>query len=537
MKAIFTILGVIAVSVVICVSAWETRAEQREGLVVHTVTVSAPHTVVGIQEVMPLTVVAMDANGDTIDGLTATWRSSNDSVATVNADGLLTPVAEGATIIAATVGGKAGEVEVTVVWSASDVDFAQTTPVKSMSGLLHGLNSVGLPTPDDSLISPLAPKLWRTTPNVVPTARARGLGARYELLLSDMWNYPLNGWPNGRPWVDTVRFDSLIRSTARLLGGQIDVWEIWNEPDPTFNTKFWDGTEQQFFETYLRAYNILRAELGPDALIAGPSITHYDQEYLDRFAAFCIANGCEANVLTWHELGGFHPIQGIEDDLANARARFINGSANGALNVREIHINEYNSPYEIYSPASSLLYIQYLERGGADAAARSCWSDSSGISDCFNNSLDGLLEPDGFQPRSVWWAYRLYAQGVDGRVCGDAQRRQVLCLASVLTPSSQALPGNAIAQVLTGVADVDGGPSGVALGIRLAGVNALSGLQSATKIRVQLFRVSPSGTEGTSTAPELVSDQQYDLDGGKTNIILAATLQNAVYQVALLSVP
>lgn len=193
------------------------------------------------------------------------------------------------------------------------------------------------------------------------------------------------------------------------LAGRIDVWEIWNEPDQNYGSTFWDGTEQQFFETYLVTYRLLREKLGPSALIAGPSLTMYDEPYLDRFAAYCVANGCEANVLTWHEFGSSYPIERIADKARRARARFVADPTNSRLAVREIHVNETIGPLHTYSPATSLLHLKFLEIGGVDYAARACWDDSARTSDCYNGSLDGLLTPVGSLPRSVWWAHRWYA--------------------------------------------------------------------------------------------------------------------------------
>ncbi len=72
---------------------------------------------------------------------------------------------------------------------------------------------------------------------------------------------------------------------------------------------------------------------------------------------------------------------------------------------REIHVNEVVGEDDQYLPAENLGYLHYMERGGADAAARACWPANDGESNCYNDSLAGLLVPETSQPRSVWWAH------------------------------------------------------------------------------------------------------------------------------------
>ena len=70
-----------------------------------------------------------------------------------------------------------------------------------------------------------------------------------------------------------------------------------------------------------------------------------------------------------------------------------------------------------------------MEAGGAAAAGRSCWPALDGSDNCRNGTLEGLLTPGG-RPRSAWWAYRAYADGVDGRVPGSSSDPAVAVLAS-----------------------------------------------------------------------------------------------------------
>lgn len=147
------------------------------------------------------------------------------------------------------------------------VDFAHAVPARSAVGLLHGMDER---EPPDRLIAPLSPRTWRGDLESATYDRASRLGARYILVLSDLWGYPGANW-YGRepPWTDFGRWADFVRDVARANRGRALVWDIWNEPDRPY---FWNGTEAQFHETYRVAYEAIRHALGPDAAIAGPSV-------------------------------------------------------------------------------------------------------------------------------------------------------------------------------------------------------------------------------------------------------------------------
>jgi hypothetical protein len=180
--------------------------------------------------------------------------------------------------------------------------------------------------------------------------------------------------------------------------------EIWNEPDWP---DFWNGTREQFFETYLRAYRILRAELGPNVQIAGPSFGFYDRAAIEAFLEYCLANGCEVNSLTWHSLDdGPDGIGTLAARIQDARASFVQNPRYSSLRMQRIDINEVVGPVYTNQPAGTLAHYEGVERGGADAAAHACWNDSDGTSGCLNRTINGLLTPGAYEPRAVWWLHR-----------------------------------------------------------------------------------------------------------------------------------
>jgi len=503
------------------------------GPAVASVEVSSSVEALAVGETALLVATVRDSAGLVLTGVTINWTTSRSSIATVSAGGVVVARGEGETVVTASAGGRSDQLSIRVVWGAVVVDMSTPAPTKSMSGVLHGFGfgPNQTPQPPADTYTSIQPKLWRSVPHVVPSSTARAAGAVYNLVISDFTGYPLNDW-TGRPppYIDPAAYRDHVRQIVRDNLGQVDVWEIWNEPTII---EFWDGTEQQFFDTYLVAYQVLREELGDSALIAGPSLGDYDQELLDRFAAFCIANGCEANVLVWHENGGTVPIENVEAIARAARQRYIDDPANAALRVTQIHVNEFAGPHQVHSPVVPLLYMQYLELGGVDAAAPSCWSTQNSWSECYDGTLDGLLTLN-FQPRSNHWARRLYAQGASTRVDGQSSHGTLLALGSTLTDSPDLSPPQIVAQVLTGIGLVDNAPESASIVVHIEGVQSLAGHSNATSASIVLLAVEPTALE-ESTGPRLIAGPttQPIAENGTITYVIDAAQRETLYQITV----
>jgi xylan 1,4-beta-xylosidase len=484
-------------------------------------TVSPSRTVLGVDSTATLVAVVRDEQGHVLNGLTKLWTSSDTSVVGVTSTGLIQAVAPGQATVTATVDTLSGSAIVVVGTAVSTVDFgAPVSNPRSMSGLLHGFNFDGPPYPDFAKILPLRPPIWRATPDNVPIDIARQVGARYNLILSDFWGYPNEGWPNGRPYEHPDEYVAMMRQIAAQYRGQVDIWEIWNEPD--FLPYSWDGTEAQFFETYSLAYEALREVLGPSAKIEGPSFSRFDSGYLRRFADYCVANGCQVNVLSWHEMGLDRPLSVIADHVATTRSAYMGPGRYAALGISEIHVNESVGPPETYDPAGSLTFLQYLERGGADAAARACWGN-----DCVNNSLDGLLTAAG-EPRAVWWAYSMYADGAGTRVASTLSDGRILTLGSSSSVSS-GRPNVLLGYSRTGD---DSLPLEMDLGLKLAGLNRLAPVAGADTIRIVIEEV-PALEGAPLLAPRVFLDTVVPVSGAAAVIPVAGVKANAVYRLTV----
>ncbi len=374
----------------------------------------------------------------------------------------------------------------------AEVNFSSPQAVHSAFGFLEGASAAG---PSSAISSALQPALWRLgtyegTDLASVYQQAVQAGAAVEYVVSDRFCYPTNQWcGNAPPYLNWPQFESMVGAAAVATEGMDVAYDVWNEPD---NPQFWSGTQAQFFEAYLRAYRVLRNILGPNVLIGGPSSAlPYDKAYLQAFLDYCVANGCQVNFLSWHELDDTdQAIAAISAHLRDARTSFLQNPAYASLQLQRIDINETTGPLSKDYPGAIVEYLYQLEQGGADGATRTCWNDSTGQSTCFNESLDGLLTPDGW-PRASWWTYKAYSDGVGARVASTSTDSRV----SILGTKSPG--GGAAAQVLVGYynssAIQSSTPAPMSVQLTLTGLNKVASLTGASNIGMRLERIPATG--------------------------------------------
>ena len=382
----------------------------------------------------------------------------------------------------------------------------------SMNGFIHSLDDEAPPA---SRVAPLAPRLWRSDGVRAPIDRAAAFGARYQLVLSDLWGYPQSDW-NGRgpPWRDLGAWERFVRGTARAYRGRPVTWDIWNEPN---DPGFWSGGRRRFFQVYSLANHVLREELGGAVAIGGPSVSRYAPRWLRAFLDHCLAERCRLDFLAWHEnLTPSDPLGSISVHLADGRVRFVEEPRYAAIGLRAIHINEYVGREDRHMPGEAVAYLQELERGGADLAARSCWSRE----DCSPAGLDGLLTPGG-SPRAIWWTHRWYADGVRSRVKSRSEDPAVAVLAGAPAPGG--------AHVLLGhVAPRGSGGRSRPKVIELA----LEGLRSRGRAHLTIDRVASAG-EAPVPFPERMVQREVELGTDPLRLVLPAL---GVHEAALVRV-
>jgi hypothetical protein len=310
--------------------------------------------------------------------------------------------------------------------AALPADFAraQARDVAPIFGLVHAASQTA---PSDTLIQALHPHDWRAGRLMAEIApRMRVVGATPVQALSDVWGYPMDGRP--APFADMAAFSAQVRRQAELLGPDA-IYSVWNEPNsgafwgnwfPPGPTQMQDA-ERRLYDTYEAAYRAVESVLGPDAKIAGPSINGYDFEALRRFMEAMLARGVRVHTLAWHDfpatLGG---IEAIEAHLHEARRVFIDNPRYAAVGVRQLLIEESMAYETHFAPGALVAHLYHAEAGGAAGLMRACWDEPArgrrrSTSNCWNNSLDGLLTPQG-APRAAYWAMAAYAASAHGRI-------------------------------------------------------------------------------------------------------------------------
>jgi hypothetical protein len=165
--------GALSVALLVLLSACSDSTDPVTPLPVATVAVSPATTGIVVGQTVALTAVAKNADGGVVSGRAVQWASSNASVATVSASGVVTAVAEGAATVSATVAGKVGQAQVAVSRvPVASVRVTPTTVVLESPGARQ-LTAVALDAAGNVLEGRLVQ--WATDAPGVATVSATGM--------------------------------------------------------------------------------------------------------------------------------------------------------------------------------------------------------------------------------------------------------------------------------------------------------------------------------------------------------------------------
>ncbi len=285
-----------------------------------------------------------------------------------------------------------------------NVDLSTTVrPVThAASGSLYGVLETQ-PADVNGLIAPLHPNVFNNPASdvqqpigdaIVVAGRVAAIGGKVSIRLAD-W-FP--GWPykftTMTDWFDKLGQTVSRRKTANLTN--IYAYEIWNEPNDT-----WTSTSIAFNDFWKQTYTQLR-QLDPTIKITGPSISYYNQSYLQGFLSYCKTNGCLPDIVGWHELSGGNVTGNIQSYRSLEKTLGI-----GPL---PITINEYSGAADLTvegQPGASASLIAKFERLGVESACISFW-------DVGHPGRLGSLLATNTDPNGGWWFYKWY-----GDMAGD----------------------------------------------------------------------------------------------------------------------
>jgi xylan 1,4-beta-xylosidase len=356
---------------------------------------------------------------------------------------------------------------------------------KSMSGFIGQGEALG----SSSMMAGLHPQLWRLGGNYQNDRdRVKALGAPIIVVLSDLWGYQHSNPPNK----DWEVFNARVGVIASDWKGYDTIWDLWNEPDNTGDQFAPSHDITDFYAIYNHAYHALRDALGPDVPIEGPSYALYSLPKIRAFLDYCVANNLQVNDLSWHELDKDSNTALVARDLGEVKELLAENPKYQALKIHGIQINETVGQTAQYRPGEIISYLYYLEQGGADGACKGCWWDSKGAMNCFNRSIDGILDPATNKPRAAYWAYALYSTGAADRVQSSASDLRLAPIASDTDGAVQVLIGNHAVDKLPETVD--------APKLTIAGFSKTSMLRGAKQVAVTIKMLPDSG-EAVLDAP------------------------------------
>jgi hypothetical protein len=257
-----------------------------------------------------------------------------------------------------------------------------TVPTASQLPPLH-LNQLTQPAPGVQQLGNGATTPTGDALKVAPLAA--GAGAHEYVRMPDIYpNFPYR-WVSWADW--TSKVNTMV--TAKLnssAGSTINGWELWNEPDWTWNT----ASAGSFDAGWVTTYNLVRAK-DASTPIVGPSTSVYNHAWMSDFLTYAKAHNALPDVVSWHELTSWTSIPG---DVADFKAL----ESTLGISPRPISINEYAATADIDVPSAALHYIANFERSGVTNACRAYWYESG--------TVNGLLFNN--KPTSTYWMYKWY---------------------------------------------------------------------------------------------------------------------------------
>ncbi|MER7922212.1 RICIN domain-containing protein [Streptomyces sp. NPDC096057] len=376
------------------------------------------------------------------------------------------------------------------------------------TGSLYGLADAN--TPADSLVTPLKPNTFvqmapggAQLPNgepkpagdaLVVASKAARAGAKVVVRMPDWYpNFPYQ-WVSWSDWLSAV--DKQVASVKSSGATDIAAYELWNEPDWTWNT----SAAGAFDAGWATTYREVRAK-DANTPVQGPSYSAWNQSWMSTFLTDAKASGTLPDIVSWHEL------QGSQNIAAHVAAYRALESSLG-ISPRPISIEEYGTTSEVGVPGQLVGYVAKFERAGIHDAELAFWNHYGTLGD--------TLTDTGGSPNGSYWLYKWY---------GDMS-------GTMLTTTPPAQTGIDGAAALTGdgkqVSVVFGGGVG-STAVQVNGLGSLSGFGST--VHVKLEYTPSKGRTTAVAAPVTVSDTTYTVTNGSITVPVAMNASDGYHLV------
>ncbi|MEW1824293.1 RICIN domain-containing protein [Streptomyces sp. NPDC088196] len=376
------------------------------------------------------------------------------------------------------------------------------------TGSLYGLADAS--TPADSLVTPLKPNTFvqmapggAQLPNgepkpagdaLVVAPKAARAGAKVVVRMPDWYpNFPYQ-WVSWSDWLSAV--DKQVASVKSSGAANIAAYELWNEPDWTWNT----SAAGAFDAGWATTYREVRAK-DANTPVQGPSYSAWNQSWMSTFLTDAKASGTLPDIVSWHEL------QGSSGIAAHVSAYRSLESSLG-ISPRPISIEEYGTTSEVGVPGQLVGYVAKFERAGIHDAELAFWNHYGTLGD--------TLTDTGGSPNGSYWLYKWY---------GDMS-------GTMLTTTPPAQTGIDGAAALTGdgkqISVVFGGGVG-STALQVNGLGALSGFGGT--VHVKLEYTPSKGRTTAVSAPITISDATYTVANGSITVPVAMNASDGYHLV------
>ncbi|MCL9662990.1 carbohydrate-binding protein [Paenibacillus hunanensis] len=402
-----------------------------------------------------------------------------------------------------------------------DVSNAYRPVTHVASGSLYGLAEEGRPAND--LIAPTHPKMFtqmapggQQLPNgetkpvgdalkVAPIAKRNG--AEVTIRMPDIYpDFPYK-WVSWDDWYGKV--DQIVK--ARLDSGADNIYgyEIWNEPDGTWDTNKAGSFNEGWEKTYLRI-----KQQDTTTKIIGPSITHYNEGWLKDFLTYARDHHVLPDIISWHELGapeGYYVDGPAPQYISSHISAYRALEKQLGISPRLISINEYGVISEQAVPGNMTRYIAQFERSGVDTANIAFWFRPG--------RLSNLVTANG-EKNGAWWLYKWY---------GDMSGQMVM----TTPPNPQALDLDGIASVNDSKQQVDvvfGGGTGNHT-IVIKGLNALSAFSGTASVKLE--STPWYGVDTPVSEPTTVFTGNVAIQNGQITIPVTDMKSSSGYHVTI----
>jgi hypothetical protein len=388
----------------------------------------------------------------------------------------------------------------------ADQPFRPVTHVAS--GSLYGLADDM--TPSDDLSTPLHANTYvqmapggHQLPNgepapagdsLVVAGKAAAGDSKVIVRMPDWYpNFPYR-WVSWNDWLSAV--DTQIASVKTSGATNVSAYELWNEPDWTWDT----SNAGNFNAGWVRTYDEVRSR-DTTTPVDGPSYSHWDANAMRTFLTYAQDHNALPDIISWHELGGD---ANIAADVAAYRAL----ESSLGISPRPVSIEEYGTPDQVGVPGQMVGYIAKFERAGVDNAEMAFWNH-------YGTLGDTLIDTGG-SPNGAYWLYKWY---------GDMTGAMV----TTVPPAQAGIDGAAaVTRDKRQVSVIFGGGSGSSA-VTVTGLDKLHSLDHTVNVKLEY---TPS--RGRTTAvpgPITISETNYKVKDGSITVPVAMNPANGYHLV------